>query len=147
MQSVRLSLLGCAVFLTLAACAQPQPPLQFDHAVIRQAAPGMDKSVAYVTLVNHTNAPIVLTQASSPVAGAIEFHESREVDGLMRMRRLTDLPIPAGESVQLQPGGKHLMLFRLAPLQVGQTAQVTFTDAADQVYTHEFVVVPLAYQP
>ncbi len=126
---------------------QKEATLQFEGAVIRQPAPGLDKSVGYVSIANRTDKPITLVSAGSTVIGAIEIHETREVEGLMRMRRLMELSIGARDAAQLKPNGKHLMLFRLQPLRVGEQVEIVFTDTAGNQYAHAFDVVPLGYQP
>ncbi|MEQ8690492.1 MAG: copper chaperone PCu(A)C [Pseudomonadales bacterium] len=90
--------------------------IEISQARLRQPLPGTDKSVGYFELQNHTDGTMVLSGASSPAIGAIEMHETAEVDGLMRMRRLSEVRIEAGERVVFAPGGKHLMLFRLTEL-------------------------------
>lgn len=47
---------------------------------------------------------------------------------MMSMRPVEKIPVPAGETVNLQPGGYHIMLMDLAaPLEVGSTIEVTLT--------------------
>ena len=57
----------------------------------------------------------------------MELHELTTIDGVMQMRELVDgLPIPAGETVTLMPGGYHVMLMDLKrPLKQGETVTVT----------------------
>jgi periplasmic copper chaperone A len=57
---------------------------------------------------------------SSPVARAVEIHESRMVQGLMQMRAVTFVECPPGAAVKIEPGGLHVMLIGLMhPLQAG----------------------------
>jgi len=89
--------------------------------------------VVYVTLNNQTARPALLTAIHTPVAGAAELHTSSMTDGVMRMRRVETLDIPAGGEVALTPGGYHIMLFDLdKPLKLGEEFPVTlvFRDAA-----------------
>ena len=60
--------------------------------------------------------------------------------GAMVMQQIMSLDLPAGETVELKPGGYHVMLIDLpAPLEIGQTFDVTldFETAPDQVVTVE----------
>ena len=59
--------------------------------------------------------------------GAWSCLSSTTIDGVMQMRELVDgLPIPAGETVTLMPGGYHVMLMDLKrPLKQGETVTVT----------------------
>lgn len=82
-------------------------------ARVREPIPGRMMSAAYLTLTNHSTQDQTLVSAHTPWAGLIEIHTHLHEDGVMRMRQLPSLTIPAGESVSLQPGGLHLMLFKL----------------------------------
>ncbi|MEZ5730268.1 MAG: copper chaperone PCu(A)C [Burkholderiaceae bacterium] len=84
----------------------------------RATVPGQQASGAFMTLRSKVDARLV--GASSPVAGVTEVHEMAIVDGVMRMRRVDGVRLPANEPVQLKPGGSHVMLMRLKqPLEVG----------------------------
>jgi len=53
--------------------------------------------------------------------GTVEMHRSQEIDGVMRMRRVDAITVPAGGTVRLEPGGYHLMLYGLSePLEPGE---------------------------
>jgi copper(I)-binding protein len=54
-----------------------------------------------------------LLSASSPVAGVVEIHTMKMEEGVMKMRPIQKLDLPAGKSVKLQPGGHHVMLMEL----------------------------------
>lgn len=54
-----------------------------------------------------------LLGASSPVAGRVEIHEMKMDGDTMRMRQIEQLALPAGQAVELKPGGTHLMLLDL----------------------------------
>jgi periplasmic copper chaperone A len=68
-----------------------------------------------------------LVSASSPVAGVVEIHEMSMDGNTMRMRALPDgLELPAGKTVELKPGGYHVMLMDLkSPVKAGDTVDVT----------------------
>ena len=54
-----------------------------------------------------------LVGASSPVAGVVEVHEMKMEGDIMRMRAVPVLDLPAGQTVQLKPGGYHVMMMDL----------------------------------
>ena len=54
-----------------------------------------------------------LVEASSPVAGAVEIHEMKMDNNIMKMRQVNGIDLPAGKSVDLKPGGYHVMLLDL----------------------------------
>lgn len=70
-----------------------------------------------------------LVAASSPVAGVVEIHEMTMDGTTMRMRALPNgLELPAGKTVELKPGGLHVMLMDLkGPVKAGDTVDVTLT--------------------
>jgi copper(I)-binding protein len=70
--------------------------------------------------------PAKLVGASSPVAGVVEVHEMALENNVMRMRAIEALDLPAGRSVELKPGGYHVMLMDLKrELKDGETVPVT----------------------
>jgi copper(I)-binding protein len=74
----------------------------------------------YMTLSNQGAAPDKLLQITTDSAASAEVHESAEKDGVATMRPIESLEIPAGGSVELKPGGYHIMLMGLkAPLKKG----------------------------
>ena len=128
-----------ALLLLLAASASAQD-IQAMQAWSRATPPGTTVGVGYVMLHNTGKQPRVLVAAASPVAGAVEMHESRLANsGLAEMRPLRKLVVPAGGALTFEPSGKHLMLVGLkAPLVAGQRVPVTF-----QFQTGEPVTVEL----
>lgn len=67
-----------------------------------------------------------LVGALSPVAGVVEVHEMAMVGDVMTMRAIPSLPLPAGKTVELRPGGYHVMLMDLkAAVKDGETVPVT----------------------
>jgi copper(I)-binding protein len=69
-----------------------------------------------------------LVSASSPVAGTVEIHEMAMEGNVMKMRAMTSgLELPAGKTVELRPGGYHVMLTDLRQqLKEGETVPITF---------------------
>ncbi|MEP2828409.1 copper chaperone PCu(A)C [Parvibaculum sp.] len=85
-----------------------------------------ETGAAYLTVSNAGNKDDVLLEARSPVAGKVEIHDMTMEGMVMKMRRLDALPVPAGGSVALAPGGKHIMLIGLAePLSEGMSVPLT----------------------
>lgn len=85
-----------------------------------------------------------LMSASSPAAGKVEIHEHVNDGGVMRMRRIDGLAVPAGASVMLKPGGYHLMLMDLKqPLKQGEKVQLTLTFEKAGTLAVEGPIAPL----
>jgi copper(I)-binding protein len=104
-----------ALLLLFSALSHSADSISVSGAWLRAVAPGQNTSAAYMALTNTSAQARRLLAISSPQARAIEVHESIQVDGMWRMRRLTDVTVPAGANFNLQPGGAHLMVFGLAP--------------------------------
>lgn len=67
-----------------------------------------------------------LVAGSSPVAGVVEVHEMRMDGSTMKMRAVPALDLPAGQAVELKPGGFHVMLMDLKrPLKTGDKVPVS----------------------
>lgn len=81
----------------------------------------------FLTLTNTGTTDDRLVSASAPVGRDTQIHEMAVVNDVMRMRQLGDgIPLPAGETVTLAPGGLHLMFMGLAaPLVEGESVPVT----------------------
>lgn len=105
---------------TLAAASEPE--VSADNPWIREAPPGADRTAAYLTLKNEGEEDAHLAHVTSPDFGRVEIHETVTEDGSTRMEELGELRIPAGESVALEPGGKHLML--MEPRQRAEAGQM-----------------------
>lgn len=92
-------------------CDTPShPPFEVSEVAVYAPLPGSGMSAAYLVLQNNTDQPIVANRFSSPQFSSVELHETQISDGVSRMRALEELVIPAGSSVALSEGGKHLML-------------------------------------
>jgi copper(I)-binding protein len=84
------------------------------------------QGVGFVTIRNTGSEADTLVAASSPAAGRVELHTSLREGDVMRMRPVENVPVPAGGSVTLAPGGLHMMMMGLTrPLAVGQVVPVT----------------------
>lgn len=93
----------------------------------RAMLPGQRAGGGYLTVANKGEHADRLVGGSSPSAGRVEIHTMEVVDDVMTMRPVEGgLEIPAGESVELKPGGLHLMFMDVgAPFAEGDTLSVT----------------------
>jgi copper(I)-binding protein len=78
---------------------------------VRASVPQQKATGAFMKLHNAQGARLV--EAKSPVAAIVEIHEMRMDNNVMKMRAINGLDLPAGKSVELQPGGYHIMLIDL----------------------------------
>ena len=72
----------------------------------------------------------------SPVAGSVQIHEMKMENDVMKMRPISRLDLPAGKSVELKPGGYHVMLMDLKqPLKKGESVPIKLRfEAKDKTY-------------
>ena len=96
---------------TLLAAAPAWSQVTVDQPWVRGTVAAQKVTGAFMTLTAAKNSRLVAV--SSPVAGAVEVHEMKMVDDVMRMRQVPALELPAGQPVALTPGGYHLMLMDL----------------------------------
>ena len=108
---------------------------------MRALIPGQDKTVAYMDVSNRTTSAITLVGASADSARTIEIHTTRMDDGVMRMRRLQEVVIPAGETVRFEPGGRHLMLFGVTSLDAELPVRLEFADGSVREENFERIAV------
>ncbi len=79
----------------------------------RAVPPGQTNSAAFMGIENRSDAPRALVDAQSSASEVVELHTHLHEDGMMKMRRVERIDLPAGETVLLEPGGLHLMLIGL----------------------------------
>jgi hypothetical protein len=102
-------------------------------------------SAVYGTLTNNTTNDIVLIDGQTDLAGIVEVHEMAMINGELKMQQIAGgLLIPAGQSIQLEPGGNHLMLMQLTKdLLAGEEISVTFSfEGADDLVVDRILAKP-----
>ncbi len=94
----------------------------------RETPPGMTASAGFMKLHNNGSSDHQLVAAESPKAGVAELHTHIHDHGVMRMRPVKNIPVAAGATTALQPGGYHVMLMMLkGPLKAGEKMPITLT--------------------
>jgi hypothetical protein len=120
-----LLVLGAALAALAAPPLAAQPPsptgtLTVADAWVR-AVPGAAVAAAYMKLHNAGRQPVRVIGVQSALAGHAMIHETRLENGVSTMRPHEPLVIAPGASVELEPGGLHVMLHDLAhPLAVDE---------------------------
>jgi periplasmic copper chaperone A len=80
----------------------------------------------YVTVTNTGTQADALLSASSDVARTVELHEVKNDGGVMKMRPVAKIDVPAGGKIEMKPGGYHVMLLGLKrDLKKGDKVPVT----------------------
>lgn len=96
----------------------------------RAVPPGQPNSAVFMSLHNGDGQDHALVGAKSPVAKVVELHTHVMEDGVARMRAVDRIDLPAGQTVELKPGGLHVMLIGLThQLLPGETVAVSLTYA------------------
>lgn len=111
----RLTILAAVVLaavLPLPAPAADESVIEVMHPWMRPVLPGRP-GAAYLGIHNSGEADDKLVAARAEAAEAVEIHISESEDGVMKMRQLDSLDVPAYGMANLGPGGAHLMLFGL----------------------------------
>lgn len=138
--------------------AAPAAEVEVTDAWARTSPRVANAGAVYMQIANGGDLDDALVGVSveEAVAATAELHETAVVDddgmdddgmddddngmddGMMEMRPVDRIDVPAGGSVTLEPGGHHVMLLELAsPLEAGSTIEVTlvFAESGDQVVT------------
>jgi len=97
--------------------------------------PGMKMTAGFGRLHNFSDQPLEIVGFSSPAFVEVSLHLSETVDGVSRMREIPSLRVEAGASVELAPGGYHLMLMMpRESIQPEQPVTVVLTTAEGDAF-------------
>lgn len=126
-----MKLTTIATLLALSSSALFAQTVDVQGAWARATVPGQKATGAFMKLTAKNDTQLV--GVSSAVAGISEVHEMKMDAGVMKMRAVEGgLSLPAGKTVELKPGGYHVMLMDLkSPLAKDTTVVITliFKDA------------------
>lgn len=123
---MRFKQLICAAALSTAALAAHAHDyklgaLTIVHPYARATGAGQSIGGGYMKLVNG-GAADRLVSVSADVSNSVELHEMKMEGDVMKMRQVDAIALQAGQTVELKPGGYHLMLVGLkAPLKAGES--------------------------
>ena len=100
-----------------------------------ETPPGAQTAGGYLTITNTGTEDDTLISGTSSFADVTQVHEMKMENNIMKMRHLeTGLAIPAGATIELSPGGYHMMFMQLTqPLKDGDSlaASLTFSKAGE----------------
>ena len=115
--------------LLLTSCSPAdsgEPALDIAEPWARETVPGQSATAAYLQISNSGTGPDRLVGVSAEAPVQASLHETRNSDGISRMRPVDGLEIGAGETLVLAPGGAHIMLENLpAPVSAGDSISLT----------------------
>ncbi|WP_225784799.1 copper chaperone PCu(A)C [Xenophilus sp. Marseille-Q4582] len=113
-----------AALLALAGLAQAQ--VRVKEPWVRATVAQQQATGAFMQL--HSPKATRLVGVSTPLTPVAEVHEMAMQGDVMRMRQVAGMELPAGKTVELKPGGYHLMLMNLkGQVKEGQTVPLTLT--------------------
>ena len=103
------------------AAAQKQSAIRVEQVWSRATPNGANVGAGYLRVTNTGSTPDRMRSGTTDIANRIEVHEMAMDNGVMKMRALSDgLTLAPGQSVELKPGGYHLMIMGLKqPLKEG----------------------------
>ena len=105
---MRLLPLILLIMLPLTAAAE----LQISNAWIKNLPPTVPMRAGYMSIHNPLDSAITLVGVTSERFGRVEFHQTVAEDGVMSMQHLHHLTVDAGATLELAPGGIHLMMMK-----------------------------------
>ena len=141
--STFLKLSACLLAAALSGYVTAQTPVKVESAWARATVQGQKATGAFMKLTAPQATRLVAV--TTPVAGVAEIHEMKMDGGVMKMRAMPALDLPANQPVELKPGGYHLMLMDLkAPLAKDGSIALTLTfKDAKGVESKQLVNVPV----
>lgn len=87
--------------------------IKVENSYVRLLPPTSPTTAAFMTITNNSNKLIKLIKAESDCCNLIELHTHLNENGMMRMRQVKNIEIPAKGKATLKPGGLHIMLIGL----------------------------------
>ena len=134
---MKINLLASAMLMTLSLGVQAavNDHIQIKDGFVRDVPPNQTISAAFITIQNNDMSDHKVVSASSPAAKIVELHTHTHENGMMKMRQIPQIDLPAGADAMLKPGGLHIMLIDLtAPLASDKPVPVTikFEDGSEK---------------
>ncbi len=128
---MRIAICVLPLIATLAASPSYAQAVNIQSAWANPTVPGQTSSSAFMKLTASSDTRLIAV--STPVAGVAEVHEMKMSGAMMTMRAVTGgLPLPKGKTIDLTPGGYHIMLMDLKqPLAKGSSIPLTLVFKAE----------------
>lgn len=112
--------------------------IEVDDAYVRIAPPNAPATAAFMELENNDKVDHALVSAKTTINQTTELHTHTNDNGVMKMRQVSQIDLPAGKEVELEPGGLHIMMIGLnEDIQENQTIKIdlTFEDGSTKTIT------------
>lgn len=147
---MKLSKLLAASMVLASLTAPALAQVEVKDPWVRATVPQQTATGAFMQLRSNKGARLVA--AKSPLANTVEIHEMKLVDNVMKMRAVPGVDLPPGQTVELKPGGYHIMLLELKQqMKEGDSVPLTLVvegaDKKRESIEVRAVVRPLTAQP
>jgi len=140
-----IAMLATVLIGTAVAHDYTHQNLEIDQPWTRATPPGAKVAAGFMSITNNGSKPDKLVGGTFSMSERVEVHEMSVTDGIMRMQELAGgLVIDPGATVELKPGGYHLMFLQLkdAPKE-GEKVKGTLRFAEAGEVAVEFAVAPI----
>ena len=118
----------CVSSLMASASNHTQSHLSIEEPYARATAGGQSVGAAYFRIVNQGQTEDKLLSVTADISASVELHTMMIEGDVAKMREVREIIVPPGQSVDLKPGGLHVMFLGLkAPLKEGNRFPATLT--------------------
>ncbi len=118
--------------------------ISIDGEWARNSPKRADRGAVYMNIESADGDRLLSASVDSSISASVEVHEVVPAEGetdeegmaMMVMQEVEAIELPAGETVNLEPGGYHVMLIDITkPLEIGQKFDLTlnFETAGEMV--------------
>lgn len=117
--------LAFIMILVFSTLTQAKPQIEIADAWVKEVPPVSRVSVLFMKIINKGNTDDKLISVKTDIAKYAELHKMVMEGGIMKMRKIDQLTVPARGEVALEPGGVHIMLIGLQKIpQKGDKVKV-----------------------
>lgn len=136
----------CVLAMSGTVQAKTVSLIEVQDARIFMPLQGSNATAGYGVMKNISKKDVTVTITSAAPFKAVELHETKEKDGRMAMQKVETLTLKPNETLDMKPGGHHIMLFDATEaVKKDQVIQVKFT-VNKQEQSVPFKVIPRAEQ-
>jgi len=139
-----LSLSSMAFMSGIDPSRDTQGELEIIGATIPLAPASASVNAGYVKFTNTSNKDVEFHNFTSPVYDSVEMHITENRSGSAKMKQVSKILIPANSSVELKPGGAHLML--IGPrrdVKAGEQILMIAQDSLERRFMLKFKVIDM----
>ncbi len=126
----KLSLYTLAFVSSLFSVVVFAADIQVERATVKATAPGQQTAMLDMQIISKQAGRLI--SVSTPAAKSVELHRMSHEDGMMMMREVDAITLPAGQVVNLGEAGFHVMLMDVkAPIKAGSSLPFVMTIRLD----------------